>query len=92
MSGWGITTTPDLSASEIGPYGQDWDSITVDSSLLGGISLVYAEDSTFRNCYVIGCNNGPGWQITGCDNSHFDFDCRAEWNSTYGFLDNQYHR
>jgi hypothetical protein len=87
MSGWGINTGLDLSASEIGPYGQDWDSISIDSCGVvsgGGVNLIFAEDSTFRNIYSIGNNNGPGFQITGCDNSHFT-DCRAEWNSTYGF-------
>jgi hypothetical protein len=87
MSGWGINTALNLSASEIGPYGQDWDNILVDSGGTvsgGGISLIYAEDSTFRDIYCIGNNNGPGFQITGCDNSHFS-DCRAEWNSTHGF-------
>lgn len=84
VSGWGIWTIPDLSAGEIGCYGQDWDNILIDSTGQGGISLVYAEDSTFRDCYVIGCNGGPGWQIAGADNSHFS-DCRAEWNSQYGW-------
>jgi len=83
MSGWGISTGLDLSANQVGPYGQDWDSIMVDSCTTGGIFLIFAEDCTFKNCYVIGCG-GPGWQLTGCDNTHFT-DCRAEWNNGNGF-------
>jgi hypothetical protein len=83
MSGWGIYTTLDLDAGEIGPYGQNWDTISVDSCNYG-INLIYAEDSTFSNVYVIGINEGAGWQICGVDNSHF-IGCRAEWCATYGF-------
>jgi|SRR5277367_2041617 len=86
MSGWGVNTILDLSAGEIGAFGQIWTDVRVDScgtSSGGGVNLNYAEDSTFLNCYIIG-NTGPGWQLCGCDNTKF-IGCRAEYNSTYGF-------
>lgn len=88
MSGWGVSSAVDLSASELGAYGQDWDGVFVDSCATvsgGGIQLLYTEDSTFRNVYVIGENTGPGWLVTGLDNCHLT-DCRAEWSgASYGF-------
>lgn len=84
MSGWGVMTALDTSAAEIGPYGQVWDFVTVDSCLQGGFQLTFCEDSYFRNCYAIGNNNGDGFQITGCDNSKFQ-GCNSEWNAQNGW-------
>lgn len=83
MSGNGINTHPDLSAAEIGCFGQDWDSIFIDSCAGIGARLIYTEDSTFRNVYIIGCAQ-DNWQICGADNTHMDH-CRAEWSGgAYG--------
>jgi hypothetical protein len=82
MSGGGINTHVDSTASPIGADGMDWDDLTIDSCGGVGIRLVFAEDGQFRNIYVIGCAS-DGWQIAACDNTHFT-DCRAEWNSGYG--------
>lgn len=84
MSGWGVMTGLDLSASEIGPYGQVWDFVTADSCLQGGFQLTFCEDSYFRNLYPIGNNSGDGFQIAGCDNSKF-ISCNGEWNAQNGF-------
>lgn len=87
MSGWGISTAQDDSASEIGPYGQTWNNIIVaDCGVVsgGGINLVYCEDSVFTELYSIGNGSGPGILIEGCDNAKFTA-CNAEWNATYGY-------
>lgn len=84
MSGWGVMTGLDTSAAEIGPYGQVYDFVTVDSCLQGGFQLTFCEDSYFRNCYAIGNNNGDGFQIAGCDNSKF-IGCNSEWNAGNGW-------
>jgi hypothetical protein len=84
MSGWGIMTALDNSASEIGPYGQTWNNVEVDSCVEGGISLNFCEDSVFINVYAIGNNGGDGFYINSCDNTKF-VGCNSEWNSANGF-------
>lgn len=85
MSGWAINTVLDLSANEIGAFGQDWNTLSLDSCGSvsgGGANLIFTEDSTFQNIYSIG-HNGPGFQITATDNAKF-VNCRAE-ECTTGF-------
>ena len=82
MSGNGVNTHVDATASPIGADGMDFDGMTVDSCAGIGMRLVWPEDGQFANIYVIGCG-GDGWQIAGGDNSHFD-RCRAEWSGGYG--------
>ena len=82
-SGWGINSHALSTASPIGADGMVWDGLTIDSCVSGGVRLIYGEDSQISNVYIIGCG-GDGWQLAGCDNTHFT-NCRAEWNGNYGW-------
>jgi hypothetical protein len=82
MSGNGVNTHVDTTATPIGADGQIWSNVTIDSCALNGARLIYPEDSQFHFCYIIGCG-GDGWQICGGDNSHWSH-CRGEWNGGYG--------
>lgn len=83
MSGGGINTHPDLSAAEIGCYGQNWEDVFIDSCAGIGARLIYTEDSLFTQVYIIGCGL-DNWQVCGADNTQFN-QCRGEWSSSgYG--------
>jgi len=54
-----------------------------------GIVANNTTDSTFLDCYTLGCS-GFGWWIAGCANALF-LACRGEWSGLQGFhvgLDN----
>jgi hypothetical protein len=88
MSGWGVRTLIDSSATgNQYPYWWDVDKLMVNECAAGGCSITNMTDATWRDVYVLFCglggSPGPGWLVTGCDNSHFT-DCRAEWCGTQG--------
>jgi Pectate lyase superfamily protein len=88
MSGWGIRTLIDSGATG-NQYPNWWDvqKLMVNECAAGGCWLIGMTDATWQDCYVLFCGKGgtagPGWKISGCDNSHFT-DCRAEWCGTSG--------
>ena len=86
-TGWGINTAADAGAP--GGYSINtpgtWKAAhgEVWKNNAGGINLQFMADTDWVDVLVEG-NNGDGWAITSCDNSHWT-TCRAEWSNGHGF-------
>lgn len=65
------------------PFAVHFERIAVQQCTGTGIVLSNATDSTFMDCYVLGCGSF-GWWIAWPGNSLF-VACRAEWSTYDGF-------
>lgn len=92
MTGWGIMTSTDASATITWPFEWHVRRVFVGYCAEGGISLTSMTDSTWEDVYVLECGGnpetgtatGPGWYVAWAGNSHFT-NCRSEWSGTYGY-------
>ena len=85
VTGNGINSTFNfaVSAGPQAPLCLHFRRVNVQWTTGTGIVLSNATDSTFIDCYVLGCT-GYGWWIAWPGNAQF-LACRAEWSGSDGF-------